>query len=341
MYSELASCYIRYLIAIEQIMIVGYGVKTFFKPQHISLEQQYDLDDFIWIDLVSPTKEEERWIEKNTALEIPSQEEMREIELSSRLYTENNALYMTATMVAQSQSIDPQYDAITFVLANTHLITIRYIEPHAFRFTANNLQKLPANTNSALLILLNLLEAAVDRLADSLEYIGHHLDGYSVTILQSDNPSVKPDYQLVMQNIGHKSNLNTKARESLMTFTRLVIFFTQNAKNKFDDSSHQRLHTIIADVNSLSDYANFISNKISFLLDATLGMINIEQSNIIKIFSVAAVIFLPPTLIASIYGMNFTFMPELSQHWGYPSAIVLMLFSAWLPYKYFKYRKWL
>ena len=144
-----------------------------------------------------------------------------------------------------------------------------------------------------------------------------------------------------MQTMGANGDLHTKARESLITINRLIIFFGQTIGAKIDNEGQLRLDTLNKDIASISDYANFLSTKVNFLLEATLGMVNIEQNNIIKLFSVAAVIFLPPTLIASIYGMNFHIMPELSWKYGYLFSIGMILLAAWLPYKYFKYRKWL
>jgi magnesium transporter len=141
--------------------------------------------------------------------------------------------------------------------------------------------------------------------------------------------------------MGANADLNTKVCESLVTFNRLIPFFSQMAGSRINDERLQRLGTLGKDINSLSDHAIFLSSKVNFLLDATLGMVNIEQNNIIKIFSVAAVIFLPPTLVASIYGMNFHIMPELEWHYGYVYALGMILLAAWLPYKYFKHKKWL
>ncbi|WP_419420598.1 magnesium transporter CorA family protein [Legionella sp. D16C41] len=324
-------------------MIISYLYDTHFKPEIINAHNLSLLDKAIWIDLFAPTKEEETWVEEALAIEIPTQEEMREIEISSRLYTENNVLFMTAVMIAQSASINPKYDSVTFALTASQLITIRYIEPQSFKMLSNGLLKATKEYRPTD-ILITLLEATVDRLADILEYIGQHLDDYSNYIFQHDythGTKNRPDYQRVMQNIGIKSNLTAKVRESLINFNRLVVFFRQSSDSQMDKESKIRLLNLLRDLGSLSDYASFISNKINFLLDATLGMISIEQSAIIKIFSVAAVIFLPPTLIASIYGMNFQFMPELSFKWGYEIAILMMLVSAWLPYKYFKHKGWL
>jgi magnesium transporter len=144
-----------------------------------------------------------------------------------------------------------------------------------------------------------------------------------------------------MQEIGINGDLNTKVRESLLTFNRLVRFFSQNAPDKLDVEKKSRLLTLLNDITSLNNHADFLSTKVVFLLDATLGMIGIEQNNIIKIFSVEAVIFMPPTLIASIFGMNFHFIPELSWHYGYYYALVLMLISMVISYLFFKTKKWL
>lgn len=269
---------------------------------------------------------------------------MTEIELSSRLYKQKEALFMTASMIAQSASPDPQHDVVTFIFTRKQLITIRYIEPQAFKLFISQLHSVDFVPNRAATVLIELLEATIDRLADILEVIGHRLEEYSKHIFRPDlavQGSEKPNYQNLIQKIGANADLNTYARECLVTFSRLIPFFGQSVGTELDTEEHARLGTLSKDIGALSDHASFISSKVNFLLDATLGMINIEQNAIIKIFSVAAVIFLPPTLIASIYGMNFRFIPELNYKWGYFFAIGLMILSALIPYKYFKRKKWL
>jgi magnesium transporter len=149
------------------------------------------------------------------------------------------------------------------------------------------------------------------------------------------------DFQKILSRLGRAGDLASKVRESLVSLGRLLAFAIQGTQARGRKTGSARLKTIGRDVASLSDYAAFLNNKVGFLLDATLGMINIEQNAIIKIFSVAAVVFLPPTLIASIYGMNFAHMPELGWPLGYPLALALMVVSAILPYLYFKRRGWL
>ena len=324
-------------------MIIAYLMHQPLQAYEINHKNHDLLKKALWIDLISPTKKEEILLEQHLALDIPTRDEMREIELSNRFYEENKTLFMTTSMLAQADSPEPQYDAVTFILTSTQLITLRYIEPQAFRLFISKLTKRDMMPD-AKAILLGLLDATVERLADILESIGHHLEDYSKMIFRpnqvlSDQP--KLNHQDLLQQIGINADMNTKVRDSLVAFNRLILFFeqsTQVAKNKVLKG---QLDTLSKDMNALSDHANFLSSKITFLLNATLGLVTIEQNRIIKSFSIAATIFLPPMLIASVYGMNFHDMPELSWHWGYPGAVGLMLLSAWLPYQYFKYRKWL
>jgi magnesium transporter len=318
-------------------MIIAWYMDKQFKSEEITVDNQSLIDNALWIDMISPTREEEALIEKSVSVNIPTREEMREIELSSRLYKEKDILFMTATMVAQSQSFAPHQDAVTFILTPKQLITIRYIEPQAFKLFASIAHKLDVICPAA--FLTELLDATIDRFADVLEMISHQLELCSKDIFQIKKHNTS-SYQFFLQQLGINGALNSKIVESLVSFSRLISFFDQSVET-IDNNHHARHITLNKDISSLNDHAHFISNKISFLLDATLGMVQIEQNAIIKIFSVAAVIFLPPTLIASIYGMNFHVMPELSWEYGYIFAIGLMILAAWLPYKYFKYKKWL
>lgn len=323
-------------------MIIAYLNENKVTPHVITSDNQSLLKEALWIDLLSPSRLEEAQVEQYLQVPIPTREDMVEIELSSRLYKENGVLYMTAGIIAQSDSPNPIFDPVTFVLTERQLITIRYIEPQSFKLFTAHFTKLDSYYNNVPTLLIELLDANIDRLADILEFLGRRLDGYSKTIFQSGNGAgMQLDYKKLMQQIGANGDLNTKARESLVTFNRLITFFAQTVNSKISDEGQLRLRMLNQDITSLSDHANFLSTKINFLLDATLGLVNIDQNNIIKIFSVIAVIFLPPTLIASIYGMNFHFIPELSWKYGYLFSIGLILLAAWLPYKYFKYKKWL
>lgn len=304
-----------------------------------------ELDDaLVWIDLQSPTQAEEAEIEKRLGIAIPTREEMAEIEISSRLYSEDGAIFMTATLPANADRDDPDMLPVTFVLAGRRLVTVRYHEPRAFRTFPQRAAKVPMGCDSGETVLVALLEALVDRLADVLERAGRDIEGISRQVFRHKGapPGKSRDLQETLEEIGRKGDLTSDIRDSLMTLERLVSFFSQQSlQHKAARDVRERIRTLSRDIRSLADHASFLSQKITFLLDATLGMVNIEQNNIIKIFSVAAVVFLPPTLIASIYGMNFEFMPELKWPLGYPFAMGLMIVSAILPYFYFKRRNWL
>lgn len=324
-------------------MIIGY-VQTENGIQALAINKANSekVNDAIWLDMLSPTRREEKLVEEILNLDIPTKKEMAEIELSSRLYTEDEAIFMTATMLVKSDSPQPKTDPVTFILLPTKLITVRYVEPHSFELFIARLLRRNKKEYTPERMLIGLFESTTDRLADILEHVSHKFDEISHRIFhqnQEADSDTRINYKEVLQHIGVNGDLGTKARESLVSFTRVLSFLQQ--QTEFDTSLKARIRTISKDITALSDYAGFISTKVNFLLDATLGMVNIDQNNIIKIFSVAAVVFLPPTLIASIYGMNFHHMPELSWAIGYPIAIGMMILSAWLPYTYFKHQKWL
>jgi magnesium transporter len=201
----------------------------------------------------------------------------------------------------------------------------------------------PASCTSSATLLAGLLEAFIERMADVLEKVQLELDAISLAIFPRQNGTspTNRDLQAMIQKIGMNGDLISKARESLVSFQRLLTYVQQASNVTLSKDQVSRFKSTLRDVQSLSDHASFLGGKIQFMLDAVLGLINLEQNNIIKIFSVVAVMFLPPTLIASIYGMNFHFMPELDRHWGYPLALVAMVASAVVPYLYFRRRGWL
>lgn len=300
-------------------------------------------ENTVWVDLLEPSLEEERMVERELALEVPSREEMREIETSNRLYEENGVLFMTATIAAKLDTSRPESTAITFILANNRLITNRYVDTRSFRQFISYAERHAQACNSAISILAGLIEAITERIADTLERVGSDLDAVSINIfeVQSSKIETKKDLRGLLERIGFNGELNSKARESLVSLARMLVFLQQSSSISLTDEQRQRFRSIATDVTALSDHSSFLGSKVSFLLEATLGLINLEQNNIIKIFSVAAVMFMPPTLIASVYGMNFHVMPELSWEFGYPFALMLMIGSIVGIYFYFKRRGWL
>jgi magnesium transporter len=291
----------------------------------------------VWIDLLAPTREEEALAQDALAIELPTREEMREIEISSRLYQENGALFMTATMMTQVDAESPETEPVTFVLIGQRLATIRYANPLPFRVFATQVQRQAELAISGETVLAGLLDAIIDRVADVLERVQHDMNQVSRMIFSRQ----KIDYEEVLRTIGLAEGLTSRSRESLVSIGRVLSFLSRPSEVKPNKALARSLKTLSRDVLALSDHSNFLANNITFLLNAMLGMSNIEQTDIIKIFSVMSVLFLPPTLIASIYGMNFQFMPELSWPFGYPLSLFLMMLSGLLPYLYFKRRGWL
>jgi magnesium transporter len=299
-------------------------------------------DAAIWIDLVTPSVQEDKLVESLLGIAVPTREEMQEIEVSSRLYVENGARYMTATLMCRSDTATPVTTPVTFILSGHRLATVRYDEPRPFAIVEH---KLARNAHPAKLsgdsVLMDLLDAVIDRSADILERIGAEVDQVSHAIFEPDE-DVTPSYNDVLKALGRKGDLTSKARESLVSIGRLLLFLAHEADTlKWSKDARAQLQSMQRDVLSLTDHASYLANKITFLLDAMLGVVNIQQNAIIKIFSVAAVVLMPPTLIASIYGMNFHHMPELDWRFAYPAALLVMVLAAVLPYMYFKWKKWL
>lgn len=297
--------------------------------------------DCVWVDLVNPISEDEHFIEKLLDIEVPTRDEMQEIETSSRLYVEGGALVMTMSVLNKPTSDEPEAASITFILVKNKLLTVRYVDPVPFGLFIQRIKRQPFLVPSGEQVLLGLLEQIAACLADILEASTADLEGLSRTIFASKDKADAgaTNYKEAIQRIGHVGDLATKAKGSLLNLTRLLLFLA--AQSDINREAKERMKALMQDSNSIDEHARFLSAKVSFLLDATLGLINLEQNNIIKMFSVAAVAFLPPTLIASIYGMNFTYMPELKWHYGYPFALVLMILSAVLPFWFFRRKKWL
>ena len=301
-------------------------------------------DSAIWFDLVSPTLIEDKLLERHLGIAVPTREEMQEIEVTSRLYVENGARYMTATLMCHSDTEMPKTTAVTFILSGHRLVTVRYDQPKPFALVESKLARSCSPAITGEMVLMELLDAVIDRCADILERIGSDVDQVSHDIFEpeSERHGHAKQYSRILTAIGRKGDLTSKVRESLVSIGRLVTFLSAVMEGvKWTKDMREQLKTMQRDVASLTDHASYLSNKITFVLDAMLGVVNLEQNNIIKLFSVMAVVLMPPTLIASIYGMNFKSMPELEWTHGYPFALVLMLIAAIVPYYIFKIKKWL
>ncbi|MBS0581304.1 MAG: magnesium transporter CorA family protein [Proteobacteria bacterium] len=300
-------------------------------------------DDAVWLDLLEPSVEEERQVEQALGIDVPTREEMREIETSNRLYEDNGALYMTSTVLTKADTPVPETTQVTFILTGSRLVTNRYADLLAFRHFATFAETHPAVCSSASLLLTGLLEAIVNRVADVLERVGAEIDGSSLRVFPRGAAlrAARHDYQNELRSIGQSGELISKARESLLSLTRLLGFLQQSNDGKVSPEARASTVTVSRDAAALSDHATFLVGKTQFLLDATLGLVTIDQNNILKIFSVVTVLLLPPSVIGAFYGMNFEHIPWLHERWGVWAALGMMVVSALAPYLYFKSKRWL
>jgi magnesium transporter len=301
-----------------------------------------------WIDLEEPTTEEEKLVERCIGVEVPTQQEMAEIEPSSRFYEQDGAIYVTLSVLCGIADGIPAATPIGFVLADNRLVTVRYATPKPFRTLMQHIRREPDLVRDAPTALVRMLDAIIERLADELETTGEEIEKISRQIFSTEAAEGDPVKRVpadrlaaLLRRIGRTQGLLARARETGVSAARAIGFLAATERVRGDQAFRDRIRSLGADIASLSDHSAFLGSNLTFLLDASLGLINVEQNAIIKIFSVAAVIFLPPTLVGTVYGMNFEHMPELGWLFGYPFALALMLMSAVLPYWFFKRRGWL
>ncbi|WP_375738836.1 magnesium transporter CorA family protein [Pseudomonas boanensis] len=301
----------------------------------------------LWIDLMDPEPEEAAFIGQALGVEIPGREAIVEIEETSRLYQHGGALYLTATLVSGIRQQRPISSDVMFVVAADHLVTVRYANLPFFEYLEDKFLREPESHGSSEQIFISLCGSVVDHMADMLELMQRDLDEMSEAVFSDDRSAAsarKPgrtDLQTVVKRLGRHNSALSKLRESLMSMGRVLDYSNQWASLWLSDPGLERSRSIERDIRSLVDYVAKMFDEIAFLLSATLGLIDIEQNSIIKVFSIAAVLFLPPTLVGTVYGMNFRIMPELDWAFGYPVAVGLMVVSAILPYAWFKWKGWL
>jgi magnesium transporter len=306
--------------------------------------------DVVWIDLCDPGPEEIAFVERSSGLHVPTLTELSEIESSSRLRAEKGALYLSTPIVFRTPFGEFHTTSVGFVLKSDLLITIRYAEIGAFSAFAEQAAKPAAVHHSSGGAFIGLLEAFVDRMADGLETIGGELDTVSKRLFRTTPPKtavhLRParedaDLKEILRRVGGAGDLTAKIRDTLLGFGRMVPYVSTLGADWLSADVQPRFETLRSDIASLNDYDAHLTNNVQLLLDATLGMINIEQNNIIKVLTIVSVVGVPPTLVASMYGMNFKHMPELDWAWGYPYGLLLIALSAIAPLLWFKLRGWL
>ncbi|MFN3868738.1 MAG: magnesium transporter CorA family protein, partial [Hyphomicrobiaceae bacterium] len=298
----------------------------------------------IWVDLVFPTKDEDVAVEQALGISIPTRAEMREIEVSNRLYYENGAYYMTALVGYSIDSGSPEFATITFVLAGNTLVTVRYSEPKSFPLYIARTERGDAACGTAVAILIGLVETLIQRKADLIEQLQDDVNRIGGVIFDTKGGQQTRAKRLdvALRSIGRLGETASRAEESASSIDRMLLYLGQALRTRGDDVREIELAKVVQrDVRALIEQLEHLTERVTFLLQATLGMISIEQNQIIKLFSVMAVMLMPPTLVASIYGMNFKHMPELEWTLGYPLALIAMVLAAVVPYVHFKRRGWL
>jgi magnesium transporter len=304
--------------------------------EQIAINAATDLgSEVIWVDLINPTEEERDWLRIAYAQELPTIDDLYEIEASSRFYENEYGLHISSYFLNYADN-NPGNISAAFVFNGDRLFTLREEELAAFRLFRMRGRKGLVNINNSKSILLGLFETKVENLADILERIHADLEETSQQVLGN---AENDDMESVLTDLARQEDVNGKVRISMMDLQRMLYLLLRAGILNAEQS--ERLRDIIRDSESLIAHSSFLFDKIKFLLDTTLGFINVNQNKIIKIFSVASVMFLPPTMIASVYGMNFELMPELKWHYGYPFGLSLMIISAVLPFWYFRRRGWL
>ena len=300
-----------------------------------------------WVDLLRPEPDEVALVKRTSGLDVPSIGDLSEIESSSRLRNQNGAIYLSAPLIYRADRDQPLATPVGFLLTRERLITVRFEELSSFTTFAHRDLAAESDPLTSVAVFAGLMDAIADRLADILENIAAELDALSHRLFSTE-PAVRrlparenDDLRIILRRVGHSGDLASKIRDSLLGSGRIVPYVSTVAADWLPPEIKPRLDTVRHDVLSLSDYDTHIVNEVQLLLDATLGLINVEQNNIIKVLTIVSVVAILPTLIASMYGMNFKGMPEYDWSWGYPYGLAMIALSAILPVAWFKWRGWI
>lgn len=300
----------------------------------------------VWIDLLNPTEAEEKLAEKALGQNIPTREDLKEIEPSSRLFERNGVLFLTASVMDGIAEGRPTADPVGFILSDSLLATVRYIDPDPFLLVAERIYGEPETARDPLTVLIQLFDTIVDELADQYEHAGREIEKLSSRVFERNlrrrdkETHTERRLEALLLRIGQVQRLLAEIRQATVSISRMMVFFS-NCGPVERGAHGPRVDSFISDLKALSDHSTFLNDNLTFLLDASLGLISLEQNFVMKVFSVFAVIFMPPTLIAGIYGMNFERMPELAWVYGYPMALGLILVSAVVPYWIARKSGWL
>ena len=306
--------------------------------------QRHSKESAVWLDVFQPTPEERQRLLDDYNIVLPLHNEMHQIEFSNRFYYENDALYLSVTVITQAAPL-PESHVITFVLTKNRLFTLRYSNPNPIEIFINQLDVRKNYATDSFSVFLLLLSKIVGSIADVFELIEDQSEDLSLKLVGSTDSLLKNKQSKflnkTLREINYLQCLLGKCYQSLASLTLLIAFFDEVQQDMFSKDELAKFQTISQDIDDLTKHGDHLTQKFNFQLQSTLGLINIEQTQIIKIFTVLGMVFMPPTLVASIYGMNFHDIPELSWKYGYEYGLILMLSTALLPYLFFKRKGWI
>lgn len=316
-------------------------IRVFYRENfHITTSFVEDLtltlpynDNLIWVDTLSPTRDEIEWIEKQFMIEFPTKQESEEIESSSRYWEEEESILINTYFLMHDRE-NAYNETVTFILKEGFIITVRYKELKTFNDFVRKLLSNPRAYKDGYYVFNDIFDIRIDIDADILEHVGKEISRLRRLIFTET-----VEEEEILKSISYYEELNLKVRENIIDKQRVLSSLLKSAKLPHDLKDEMRI--LIKDINSLIEYTTFNFDRLEYLQNSFLGLLNIEQNKVIKIFTVTSVVFMPPTLIASIYGMNFKFLPELELTFGYPMAIGMMIGAALIPLWFFKKKGWL
>lgn len=320
-------------------------ITNLYIDQNGVLVKQASADTSVaWIDVYNPSPEERLMVERQMRISLPQHHEMLQLEFSNRFYVEDNSLFMSVNVITKVAPIAESH-MVTLIITPKGLVTLRYSQPNPIQYLIDQIDTHHIDVKNYLYILIVLLQTFVGKVADVFELVGERSDEMVLSLVKSINNKTDKSHSealnQILREINSLENLLSKSYQSLSSINLLLGFYEQHDNEHKENYVIANIETVKKDLHSLLKHGDYLSQKLQFHLQSTLGLINIEQTQIVKMFTVLAMVFLPPTLIASIYGMNFKFMPELNSVYGYPLALIMMVASTFIPYRYFKKKGWI
>lgn len=314
-----------------------------FRVQGTALrEDKYDygharqaMANSLWIDAHEPTEEEREELNSFLRAELPESDDVEEIEFSARYFQDSTGIHVHSLFLVPGELGRHKTATVAFILQDRRLISVREEEQADFRLLRMRARAGQVHVKSPQDLLVTMFEQKVENLADALEDIHRKLEEVSSMVLEDQEAELED----AIDRLAKLEDSNGKIRLCLMDTQRSISFLQRHLRESFELQETAR--EIKRDVDTLMSHTAFLFDKINFLMDSTQGFINIEQNQIIKIFSIAAMVFLPPTVVASAYGMNFEYIPQSDWDYGFAVAILLMILSAALPYLFFRRKGWL